>query len=46
MPGPWQMNVFTWSRDDVPLDTRRLPSLTARPVQEAAGGTVARRIGS
>ncbi len=42
MSGSWSMNVFTWSRDDVPLDTKRLPALTARPIEAGASASIAR----
>lgn len=42
MSGEWTMNVFTWPRDDVLLDNRRLPALTARPIGEGVSALIAR----
>ncbi|GAY12929.1 helix-turn-helix domain-containing protein [Pseudonocardia sp. N23] len=42
MAGDWRMNVFTWRRDAVPVDPRRLPALTALPAHDGASALVAR----
>ncbi|MFR9806397.1 helix-turn-helix domain-containing protein [Pseudonocardia sp. RS010] len=42
MAGDWRMDVFTWPRDAVPVDPRRLPALTALPVREGASALVAK----
>lgn len=42
MTGDWRMVVFTWPRETVPIDDRRLPSLTSRPMRDGASTVVAR----
>jgi AraC family transcriptional regulator, positive regulator of tynA and feaB len=42
MSGRWHMDVFTWRREDVLVDDRQLPAVTARPVAGGASGLVAR----
>jgi AraC-like DNA-binding protein len=42
MSGPWRMDVFTWALDDVPLDTRHVATLTARPVDDGVSALIAR----
>jgi AraC-like DNA-binding protein len=42
MAGDWRMDVFTWPREVLPVDPRRLPDLTARPAQTGVSALVAR----